>query len=238
MYRPDASVKQAGETELEFATTLANCIHDIKNSAAIVMSGADAIAAGDAEPAVRGYLNSLQFEARKINHGLMHLLGLYKIEHRGSAIRRDVVDCGELLMEIAAYNAPLTQSLGLSVVLDTPAYVEGFFDREMIFGILNTVLNNAQRHAKTRVRMTAARADDDYTVLGIEDDGPGYPDAMLGADAPDAVRDTSYRLGNTGLGLFFARRIAALHHDRGRSGFVELSNDGLDGGASFRLWLP
>ena len=44
--------------------------------------------------------------------------------------------------------------------------------------------------------------------------------------------------GSTGLGLYFAARIAELHQRQARSGRIELRNGGLLGGGEFRIYLP
>ena len=55
---------------------------------------------------------------------------------------------------------------------------------------------------------------------------------MLSA-APQDPAEHSHR--STGLGLFFARRVAELHQHRNRIGQVVLSNRP---GGCFELWLP
>ncbi|MGR9090576.1 MAG: sensor histidine kinase [Gammaproteobacteria bacterium] len=224
------------EAPLDFVETLANCIHDIKNSAGVVISAADAIALHSDQAVVDPHLTSLQTEARQINHNLMHLLGLYKLERSGCGISRDVVDCDDLILELQAHNDPLLAARGISFAMPDAEPIEGYFDRELVIGILNSAINNAQRYARSTL-CVAASINDGYTVLRVDDDGPGYPEEVVEARS-DAFGKTNYRGGSTGLGLFFARRIAAMHRHRDRIGHVTLSNEGPDGGASFRLWLP
>ncbi len=226
----------AMEAPLDFAETLASCIHDIKNSAGVVMLAADAIALHTEPPVGDPHVTTLQTEARRINHNLMHLLGLFKLEHSGYRISRDVVDCNDLILELQAHNDPLLAARGISFATPDAEPVEGYFDRELVLGILNSAINNAQRYATETVRV-AASIHDGYTVLRVDDDGPGYPDELVAASVP-AFGGTNYRAGNSGLGLYFARRIAAMHQHRSRIGYVTLSNDGPNGGASFRLCLP
>lgn len=226
----------AMEAPLDFAETLASCIHDIKNSAGVVLQAADAIALNADQPLVDPQVTALQTEARRINHNLMHLLGLYKLERSDCRISRDVVDCNDLILELQAHNDPLLAARGISFATPNAEPVEGYFDRELVIGILNSAINNAQRYASSTV-CVAANINDGYTVLRVDDDGPGYPDELIDASR-HAFGKTNYRAGNTGLGLFFARRIAAMHQHRNRIGFVTLSNDGPNGGASFRLCLP
>jgi hypothetical protein len=55
------------------------------------------------------------------------------------------------------------------------------------------------------------------------------------ADVPHGV---DFRTGSTGLGLLFASTIARMHSHRDRAGYITTTNDGIDGGGRFTLYLP
>ena len=95
------------------------------------------------------------------------------------------------------------------------------FDRDLIADVLNNAVQNAGRHARSRVRMTAWN-EGGALCFRIEDDGPGYADPVNG-------RST---------GLIVAERVASLHERQGRHGSMHLSNGGELGGAVFELRLP
>lgn len=229
---------EAKSEGLDFVEAVANSVHDVKNSAGVLLNAAEAIqlAMPEADAAVSAQVTALQTEARRISHDLMHLLGLYKLERSKQGICPGIVDCDELLIELGAYNEPLLQARGIRFESDPGEAVEGYFDRELVLGILNSVINNAQRYANNVVRVSTG-IDDGYTVLTVADDGDGYSQELLDCGRIEAG-GTDYSTGSTGLGLFFARRIAELHRHRDRIGRVTLSNDGIEGGGSFRLWLP
>lgn len=229
-------VLEETKSGLDFVEALANCVHDIKNSVGVVINAAESIQLSVSDPEVAPQLTALQTEARRINHDLIHLLGLYKLDHSKQGICPVIVDCEELLAELGAYNKPLLNLRGIRFEADPCESDEGYFDRELVLGILNSVINNAQRYARETVRVSCS-VDDGYTVISVEDDGDGYPDEMLTRQQIDPGA-TGYTAGSTGLGLFFASRIADLHRHRDRVGRVTLSNDGIEGGGSFRLWLP
>ena len=52
------------------------------------------------------------------------------------------------------------------------------------------------------------------------------------------IEEADNQLASTGLGLYFAARIAALHESGGVRGRIEISNGGALGGGLFRLFLP
>ncbi|MGE0226736.1 MAG: sensor histidine kinase [Acetobacteraceae bacterium] len=220
-----------------FVDLLASSVHDIKNSIGLLLDAADTVSDTLPETSdARASVCTLQHEARRINYDLMHLLGLFKFERTRATVRFAVVDCHELLEELMAFNAALLAQRGITLVTECRLANEGYFDRELVLGVLNSVVNNAFRHARSRVAVTCD-VRDGYTVFSIIDDGAGYAPRLLGA-APAEPGGTTYRHGNTGLGLYFARRIAAMHEHRGRHGRVALRNDPESGGGCFELWLP
>ena len=99
--------------------------------------------------------------------------------------------------------------------------------RDLVVRALSPVVENAVRHARSRVRLDVVPRSSSVE-LRVADDGPGV-------DA--AVRDTLFAPGTvgpgggTGLGLGIARRVA-----RSIGGDVELAES--DGGAVFLVRLP
>ena len=71
----------------------------------------------------------------------------------------------------------------------------------------------------------------------IEDDGPGYPEKMLG-ELSERPMGVDFVSGSTGLGLYFSVQVAALHQREDRNGRVVLSNSSRLGGGCFELILP
>ena len=112
----------------------------------------------------------------------------------------------------------------------------GFFDRELIASVLANCINNALRYARHALLITVSD-EEGQVVLSINDDGDGYPAEMLERQA-DYVQGINHSSGSTGLGLYFANRIAALHQRNGVEGRTEIRNGGPLGGGVFSLYLP
>jgi signal transduction histidine kinase len=97
------------------------------------------------------------------------------------------------------------------VSVDGPAVVDG--DPEALRRVLTNLVDNATRHARSRVVVAAARAAGTVTVT-VTDDGPGIPPADR-----DRVFDRFTRLddarsrdaGGTGLGLPIVRELVLAH---------------------------
>lgn len=222
---------------LEFAAVLASSVHDMKNSIGQLLNSAEAIESLVPENSLaRDQALALQHEARRINFDLMHLLGLYKFERARQVVNPVVVACEEFLLELAVYNEALLTSRGIAFVTACRGAVEGFFDRDLIMGILNSTLNNAYDFAASEVAVSCELIEG-YTVFSVCDDGPGYGPKILKRGGEYAGR-TDYASGSTGLGLYFARRITEMHCHRGRPGKVVIDNHGIRGGGRLQLWLP
>ncbi|RFU84318.1 sensor histidine kinase [Streptomyces triticagri] len=106
--------------------------------------------------------------------------------------------------------------------------------RRQLARILGNLLDNAQRHADSRVTVTT-RVDGDFAVLGVVDDGPGVPLVERERVFERFVRLDDARSrddGGAGLGLAIARDVAERHSGRLTVG------GSADGGALFELWLP
>ncbi|GLW07779.1 hypothetical protein Misp01_29090 [Microtetraspora sp. NBRC 13810] len=106
--------------------------------------------------------------------------------------------------------------------------------RVQIIRLLTNLLDNAQRHAKGRVRVEVT-CDAQVAELSVSDDGEGIAEADRERifdrfSRLDAAR--SRDCSGTGLGLAIAREIAQAHHGTLDAG------DSAIGGARFALRLP
>lgn len=217
-----------------FADLLANSVHDPKNSLGLVLNAAERVAESEAlTPDGRDSLHFLQHYARRVNNELVSLLGLYKLQRGRSLVHADVVDCECFLAEIVAYNEPLLASRGISLEIETCEAAEGYFDQFLVASVLNAAINNSFRYAHRRVTLDC-RLSEGCLVFGVTDDGEGYPAALLGSDFTD-IGAGDRKMCGTGLGLYFASRVAELHTHRDRVGRIQTSNTP---GACFRIYLP
>ncbi|HEY1231004.1 MAG TPA: ATP-binding protein, partial [Ramlibacter sp.] len=87
----------------------------------------------------------------------------------------------------------------------------------------------------------AIREIDGWLELRVEDNGPGYPPALLKAGAiatREVAGGVNFLTNSAGLGLYFSSEVAKMHRHRGRSGSLRLENGGAYGGGCFVLRLP
>lgn len=223
----------------DFSLILANSVHDMKNSVGMLIGaldelGADADTASD--PAVRD-MSKLRYEAKRLNSNLIQLLSLYRINELGYTLNVVENDVEEVVEECFLEQEAFMQLQGVEFEMDCDPDLVWFFDRELVSSVLNSVINNAYRYTRDRIRIGAGTVDG-RLALFVEDNGPGYPESMQVNSAPDLGQAIDFRSGSTGLGLYFTATIARMHRHKEREGYIELANTGIDGGGRFTLYLP
>jgi signal transduction histidine kinase len=202
---------------MDFADLAAFTIHDAKNRLALVATRAEAN--GDVET-LRGILESTA--------SLTRLLTYYKAEKGCLGAEIDARVPADLVSELVLDLGKQT-SLTLSSDL-TAAPTLWFYDENLIGMVLLNALYNALRFAHKNIFISVVDRNE-WLEFSIADDGPGYPLEQLG----ELQKMQPVSRDGTGLGLYLAQRIAALHSNAGRIGRIELNNQG---GAVFRLLLP
>nr|WP_239144343.1 HAMP domain-containing sensor histidine kinase [Streptomyces sp. SID14515] len=141
------------------------------------------------------------------------------------------IDLAALVSRLVEEYEPPDRPVTLTADAIAPAYVHGSPDDYE--RLLRNLVDNATRHAASRVQVTV-RNQDEQVVLSVHDDGPGVP-----AKDAERVFERFVRLddarsrdrGGAGLGLAIARELA--HRHRGALVLVPS-----DLGACFQLRLP
>lgn len=221
----------------DFSMVIASAVHDMKNSLGMLLSTLEDLRQEQqGSPGDHPKLNTLQYEAERVHSDLLQLLGLYRLGEHTLSAHSDERYVADFLREQLARHQPLLDGHGIQYEITVDDSAVGFFDEELIAGVISSSLNNAIRYTRSRLRL-AAREQDGWLVISIEDDGNGYPASMR--EAGDAMlRPPDFSTGSTSLGLYFAAAIANLHQNNGRRGEIRLHNDGELGGGVFEVWLP
>lgn len=222
---------------IDFSSVLAAGVHDMKNSLCLLLQSIESL--GQQLPKNQQYtqqLASLQYEASRLNTGLMQLLSLYRAEKKNLPISIDEHFIEDLVDDILATNESYVANKNIKLDVEQRADGPWYMDVELVQVLLNDILINAMRYSKEQLKLSTY-FDDAFLCIQIEDDGPGYPESMLIAGNTD-MQEFSISTGRTGLGLFFARLIAQAHQMNGNTGSITLSNGGSLGGSVFILKLP
>lgn len=233
--------KFAGETPdaraipaIDFSFVLASGVHDMKNSLGMLLNTLAEVMERyppQDEEQARAYA-VLEYETARINSELIQLLSIYRLDHDQIRVHIDEHSVADLLREQIARNHGLLQSRHIQLELDCSEQLQAYFDYDLIGGLVNNLLVNCARYCRKQLRLSAASTEQGLRIL-IEDDGPGYPQHML-----DAPEESGFAQGRPHLGLLFARKIALMHRNRDRQGFIQLTNGSALGGGCFALYLP
>ncbi|MEW5787901.1 MAG: HAMP domain-containing sensor histidine kinase [Pseudomonadota bacterium] len=229
---------QAEDPKLDISTFLITSVHDMKNSMGVMMAYLqDALTERNSlPPATRDKTTQALYEAQRVTDHLLQLLALYKIDQEFYPFDPQDHPLADLAQEALARVMDLADLKGISLDCHCPDELYGWIDHELVFGVLVQALHNALRYAHGQVLLSLAGGDDGIRI-SVEDDGPGYPDFLL-AQGDGRTRGISFETGSTGLGLYFAGVVAALHRNGQRAGRIRLVNGGTLGGGVFTLELP
>lgn len=245
----DEDQAQHYEGSPELFMFLASTVHDMKNSISVLSGTLENLIAG-AAPATPdqpqyGQLGQMLYQTRRLNDNLIQLLALYKeVGKPGYPFDPAAHRISELVDQVKGQARILLQSRGITLDLDFPADAIWTFDEDLVIGVLVHAINNAIRYTHDRIRLSV-KVDGDYLELRVEDNGGGFPPAILesGAGAlktADGVNQVgvNFLTNSSGLGLYFSSEVARMHKHRQRHGGIALENGGALGGGCFVLRLP
>lgn len=223
---------------LDFSSVIASTVHDLKNSlSALTHAHSQWLARLPEE--LRGGTEQgvVEHELSHLNGMLVQLLGLYKLGVNQLPICPDYHELDDFIeAQLAAQEDVIKHRDILATWRIETESPLGFFDRELVASVVANVLTNAIRYAGHAL-LISIEEEGEQLVISVNDDGAGYPQRMLERQH-DYVQGIDSQSGSTGLGLYFAARIAALHERNGVRGRIEIANGGTLGGGLFRLYLP
>lgn len=222
---------------------LASTAHDMKNSIS-VLSGTLETLLADASPRTESaypQMAHMLYQTKRLNDNLIQLLALYKqVGKPEYPFDIQPLEIGHLVDQVVSAERILLKSRGIELETEFDPGLVWHFDEDLIVGVVGHAINNAIHYTKDRIRIAIAKVDGCLEIR-VEDNGSGYPAAMLeaGVSAMSGVRTgVNFLTNSTGLGLYFSSEVAKMHKHRQRSGGLRLENGGKYGGGCFVLSLP
>ncbi|MDP9116278.1 MAG: HAMP domain-containing histidine kinase [Actinomycetota bacterium] len=171
-------------------------------------------------------------QAGRLEDLIQQLLLLAKGDEQELAVQQRPVDLGALLSDVVA--ATPSPGIDIDIDIDAARGTATVGNPEHLQRLFANIVDNALRHAHTRVLIAATTTADEVRIE-IDDDGPGIPTADR-----ERVFDRFVRLdhsrerstGTAGLGLAIAREIAFAH-----SGHIAIGGSSA-GGTRMIVTLP
>jgi signal transduction histidine kinase len=224
--------------KFDFSSIIAVAIHDMKNSLSLLMQSIERLSeiVPEDNAEAREGINSVHYEANRMNTTLVQVLSLYRAELDALPVNIDECFLTDLIEEIVESNRIYMQQKKLVLTINVNEDFTWYLDRELIYLLVHDVLINAIRYGCDHIEIAAWEEDGELRIK-IQDDGRGYPKEMLDMSVVN-LDNFCISEGRTGLGLFFARLIAQTHKNNGKTGHITLSNDSQNGGSIFELSLP
>jgi signal transduction histidine kinase len=208
---------------------VADASHELRSPLTTIASGLELLA-GSVDEADRSTVGTLRGEAARLDRLVDGLLLLARSDERGLQPNREDVDLDEIVE--AERGRPSDVGGVAPEVRAAPVRVSG--DRAQLVRAVRNLVDNARRHARSRVLVTLV-AEGPWAVVEVADDGPGVPEEERERVFERFVRLDEARArsdGGAGLGLAIVREIVVAH-----GGDVAVTGSDL-GGALFRLRIP
>ncbi|HEY7772455.1 MAG TPA: HAMP domain-containing sensor histidine kinase [Marinagarivorans sp.] len=221
--------------DIDFSTVLASSVHDMKNSVSMLIASLQEVLASmpPENQQQSQQMNSLHYEASRINNELVQLLSIYRLQQKRLPLHIDQHFVLDVLEDQVARNCPLLESRNINVSMDCDADLEAYFDADLVGSVIQNVLVNGCRYTRDRLFLGAA-IQDEVLCLTVADDGDGFPEAMLDYPADECSGGGH----STQLGLYFASIIASMHKSKRGEGRIMLRNGAPLGGGVFELYIP
>ncbi|MFN8036769.1 MAG: ATP-binding protein [Acidimicrobiia bacterium] len=209
---------------------VADASHELRSPLAGMRSDLEVNLAHPEQAALGATDRELLATTVRMQHLVDDLLTLAQVDAASLPIRHDAVDLDDVVLgEVHAIRAATSVTVACSGV--SAGQVVG--DRDQLARVVRNLLDNAVRHARTRVDVTLSERGAVVSLV-VRDDGPGIP-----VDERDGIFERFARLdeardrqrGGAGLGLAIAHDIVAAHGGT-------ISVDDADPGARFVVALP
>lgn len=227
----------------ELSLFLASTAHDMKNSVSVLAGTLEKLLAGASPETEAAYpqMAHMLYQTKRLNDNLIQLLALYKqVGKPDYPFDVQPLAIGDFVQQVVASVRILLDSRGITLETEFDPDLVWHFDEDLVIGVIGHAINNAVHYTLDKIRFTI-RVVDECLEIRVEDNGGGYPQAMLdaGVSAMSGIQSgVNFLTNSTGLGLYFSSEVAKMHKHRQRTGGIRLENGGAYGGGCFVMRLP
>jgi two-component system sensor histidine kinase KdpD len=232
------AVQLAAQTDQLRAALLSSVSHDLRTPLASIIGSVSSILEyrdkfkpGDQSELLQTVLD----ESQRLNRYIQNLLDMTRLGHEQIELRREWVDLNDLVSAAISRFGRVAQHFDFDVHIDADIaliQVQGALIEQALVNVLDNAIDFSQPGARISV---SAYFDNDATVIDINDEGPGIPEAerdkvfemFYMAEQPDG------RHHGVGLGLAICRSIAEAH-----DGNIDALAGASGRGTCMRIRLP
>jgi signal transduction histidine kinase len=183
------------------------------------------------------YYSKMRAESERLSRLIENVLDFSRIQRGKKKYSFKLGDIDKCIADVVAMMTPYAVQRGFVIATQFDCGRQVAFDNDAVTQIVVNLLDNAVKYAANAADKTIVvrtRSDRNYTVIEVEDHGPGIPHRQqkkvfepFYRIAAEATRETQ----GSGLGLALVKKFAQAHN-----GFVEIIN-ARPSGAIFRVAL-
>ena len=221
---------------------MADASHELRTPVAIVRGEADVILGKPTreEAEYRDSFAIVQSEAERMTLIIEDLFTLARVDAGQRPIHKEPLYLDDVLAESVKSFRTIAKDREVILELDAPGEMRVSGDPALLIRLFSNLIDNALKHARSHVKISARALDDRYEI-DLKDDGPGVPE-----EAKPHIFERFYRAersrsrnrevlvgSGAGLGLAISRWIAEAH-----DGDLRLLCSSDADGSVFRFVLP
>ncbi|HPT21105.1 MAG TPA: DUF4118 domain-containing protein [Bacteroidales bacterium] len=221
------------ESDKLYKTLFTLISHEFRIPIAAIMGASDTLMMPQTTDTDRTQLLNEIFKASvRLDHLVENLLNMSRLESGKISVHTDWYDINDLLNKVTEL---LTKELEQhnflsSIPYDMPLVRLDFGLMEQV--IYNLILNSCQYTPVGSTIKFGADYKEDFLIIIVEDNGPGFPPEMLNNVFNKFFRVNNLKTGGLGLGLSIVKGLTEAHH-----GTVRVENQET-GGARFIIEIP
>ncbi len=209
--------------------------HELRTPVARMRFALEMLNASDNKGDKTRYINAITEDINELDLLLEELLSYARFDQKDLQLNPSLIKIIPWINNSMEKLMPLAGNKELRyLVKDIKVDETNHFEPRLLSRVLDNLVQNGLRYAKSKVKVTFKRDDDIYLLI-VEDDGEGIPE-----DKRDNIFDAFSRIdasrdrasGGFGLGLAIVDRIAKAH-----KGSVSVQSSYL-GGARFEVRIP
>ena len=185
----------------------------------------------------REYYEGMQQESQRLSRLIENVLDFSRIQKGKKKYSFTVGDINECIAKVVEMMRPYAHQHSFTIKTEFGDLGQRTFDRDAVTQIVVNLLDNAVKYAhdaEDRTITIRTASDQRFTIIEVEDHGPGVPHRQR-----TKIFEEFYRIGSeatretqgTGLGLALVKKFAEAHN-----GFVEILT-AKPTGAIFRVCL-
>ncbi len=172
------------------------------------------------------YYRSLRQESERLSRLVDNVLDFSRIQKGRKKYAFELGDLNRCVTGVVEMMKPYAGRYGFTIQMDLAALRETSFDRDAVTQIVVNLIDNAVKYARGAEDKTITvrtRVESPYTIIEVEDHGPGIPHRQRKKvfeqfyRCSDDQTQSASAVAGTGLGLTLVKRFAEAHH-----GFVEI----------------